>query len=119
MNLSNDSRFEQEKQAYWRMRGDLLLRYPDKWVAIVGGKVVAMGEKKMAVLKQAFDLTRSEVGYITCVGQEENVRKKRLRSIVAGKYDQRYAPPIPIVTASILEPINLKRSFRRHSAEKL
>lgn len=106
MDFSNSSRFEQEKQAYWRMRGDLLSRYPAKWVAIVGGQVVAVGEKKMAVLKQAFDLTRSEVGYITCVGQEENVGKKRVRNIVTGKYDQRYVPPIPMVTASILEPRN-------------
>lgn len=86
MNVSNSSRFEQEKQAYWRMRSDLLLRYPDKWVAIVGGKVVAMGEKKMAVLKQELDLTRSEVGYITCVGQEENVGKKRVRNMPRGQW---------------------------------
>ncbi len=31
--------FEQEEQAYWKQRDELLKQYPDKWVAIVGGKV--------------------------------------------------------------------------------
>ena len=103
MNASNDARFEQEKQAYRRMRNELLVRYPDQWVAIVGGQVVASCEKKMTVLKNAFAATQSEVGYITCVGHEDKVDKKRVRSIVAGKYDRRYEPLIPTVTASVIE----------------
>ncbi len=104
--FSSSPRFEQEKEAYWRMRNELLAQYHGKWVAIVGGQVVATGEKKMAVLKQAFDLTRSEIGYINRVGQEDIVGKKRVRNIIAGRYDKPYEPPIPTVTASVLEPMN-------------
>jgi len=61
--------------------------------------------KKMAVSKQTFAATRSAVGYINRVGQEDQVGKRRVRNLVAGRYDKQYEPPIPIVTASVLEPM--------------
>ena len=38
-------RFRQEEAAYWQQRDELLKLYPGKWVAIVGGQVVAVGEQ--------------------------------------------------------------------------
>jgi ABC-type enterochelin transport system substrate-binding protein len=74
-------------------------------VAIVNGKVVAVGAKKMAVLKQAFTRTHSEVGYINRVGYEEMTRQKTVRQIIAGRYDEMYDPAMPLITATLLNPL--------------
>ncbi|MFQ5822811.1 MAG: DUF5678 domain-containing protein [bacterium] len=103
---STNSRFEQEKQAYWTMHDELLKRYFGKWVAIVDGKVVASGAKKMDVLKEAFKRTRNEVGYINRVGYEEMTRRKTVRQVVIGRYDEIYDPPMPLVTATVLNPLS-------------
>jgi len=42
---------------------------------------VALGDKKMTVLKEAFNLTRREVGYINRVGYEELTKQKSIRHI--------------------------------------
>jgi predicted aspartyl protease len=104
MGSSRNHRFEREKQAYWAIRDELLKKYFGKWVAIVNGKVVASGKKKMAVLKEAFSLTRSEVGYITKVGYEEKVQKKRIRQVVTGEYNKTYEPSMPMVETIVTNP---------------
>ncbi|MDZ7290681.1 MAG: DUF5678 domain-containing protein [candidate division KSB1 bacterium] len=105
MNPLTSTRFEQEKQAYWGMRDQLLKQYSGKWVAIVNGKVVAFGDKKMNVLKEALNKTLSEVGYINRVGFEEMTRQKRVRQIVTGRYDTRYDPPMPIMNVAVRAPL--------------
>ena len=106
MNLSNHTRFEQEKQAYWRMRDELIQQYFGKWVAIVNGKVLAVGGKKMVVLREAFTRTHSEVGYINRVGYEEITKRKSIRQIVSGRYDKEYDPPIPMTQITFLNPVS-------------
>ena len=98
-------RFEREKQAYWAIRDELLKQHFGKWVAIVNGKVVAVGAKKMAVLKQAFSGTHSKVGYINRVGYEEMTRQKTVRQIMTGRYDEMYDPAMPLITATLLNPL--------------
>ncbi len=105
MNPSTSNiRFEREKQAYWAIHDELLKQYYGKWVAIVNSKIVASGDKKMAVLKEAFTLTRSEVGYINRVGYEEMTRRKTVRQIIAGRYDELYDPPMPMMAANVQTP---------------
>lgn len=111
MNPSNHARFECEKQAYWSMREQLLQQYFGKWVAVVNGKVLAVGGKKMAVLQEAFAQTRSEVGYINRVGYEEITKRKNIRQLVSGRYDKEYDHPIPISKITFLNPVsNVARS---------
>jgi predicted aspartyl protease len=106
MNPSNHTRFEREKQAYWRMRDQLLQQHFGKWVAIVNGKILAVGEKKMTVLREAFARTHSEVGYINRVGYEETTKRKSIRQIVSGRYDMEYDPPIPMAQITFLNPVS-------------
>jgi hypothetical protein len=44
--------FEREKAAFERLKPDLLERFPDKCVAIVGGQVVEVGEDKLKVIER-------------------------------------------------------------------
>ncbi len=102
--MNSSIRFEQEKAAYWLMHEQLLQQYPGKWVAIVGGKVVAFGGKKMIVLKQAFAQTRSAVGYINRVGYEEITMRKHVRQVSLGRYNEQYDPLLPIMTGTVISP---------------
>lgn len=52
MNPSVHTRFENEKSVYWGMRDELLKKHFGKWVAIVNGKVSAIGEKKWPFLRK-------------------------------------------------------------------
>jgi hypothetical protein len=38
MRAETRQRFEQEEQAYWQQREELLKQYEGKWVAIIGGQ---------------------------------------------------------------------------------
>lgn len=55
----------------------------------------------MAVLKETFPLTQSEVGYVTKVGYEEKVQKKRIREVVTPQY---YKPSMPMVETAVTNP---------------
>jgi hypothetical protein len=46
-------RFEQEERAYWQQRDELLRQYAGKWVAVVGGRVVASGKQMNKVAAEA------------------------------------------------------------------
>ena len=98
-------RFEAEKAAYWAIRQDLLKEHPGKWVAVVDGQVVAIGDRKSEVLTRAFRQTRSPVGYINRVGSEDAVLRKRIRQVVTGQYQGAYDPPMPMVTATVADPL--------------
>ena len=86
-------RFEQEQQAYWQQRDELLQKYAGKWVALVGGQVVASGEQMNKVAAEAWRKTGSGLMYVNLVGGEDVVL--RVRRAAQGRYDFAYAPPIP------------------------
>jgi predicted aspartyl protease len=99
MSTETKQRFEEEEQAYWRQREQLLEQYPGRWVAIVGGKVVAVGDQMNKVAAEALKKTGSGLMYVNLVGGEEIIL--RVRPIGLGYYDRAYAPPIPLVSASV------------------
>src|SRR2546427_11396099 len=92
-------KFEQEEQAYWRQRDELLKQYAGRWVAIVGGLVVAVGEQMNKVAAEAWRKTGSGLMYVNLVGEEDLVL--RVRQTAIGHYDRSYKPPMPIVTGLV------------------
>lgn len=99
MKAETKKQFEQEEQAYWRQRTELLKRYRDKWVAVVGGQVVATGDRSGEVIREAHQKTGSTVGYVVHVGHEDEVQ--RIRQVAAGYYDHVYSLPLPKVITSV------------------
>jgi len=69
--------FEREKRAYFAMRNQLLKTHFGKWVAIVDGKIVAVGDQMSKVAAEAFQKTGKAVMYVTCVGKEDMTLKVR------------------------------------------
>ena len=70
-----------------------------QWVAVVNGQVVAVGDNAGKVLEEAYRQTGSDVGFVARVGYESVVRK--IRQVTSGRYEDRYEPPMPIVTATV------------------
>jgi Family of unknown function (DUF5678)/Aspartyl protease len=99
MSAEAKQRFEQEEQAYWQQRDELLKQYAGQWVAVVGGQVVAAGEQMNKVAAEALRKTGSGLMYVNLVGGEGVVL--RVRSASSGYYDQSYAPPMPMLTAPV------------------
>ena len=97
-------RFEREKQAYWAMRADLLKQYPGKWVAVVNGQVVAIGDNRGKVMEQAYRQTKSKVMFVSEVGHEDRVLGIRQHS--TGQFDHSYQPPVPMMTAPVSDIVN-------------
>jgi hypothetical protein len=91
--------FEEEERAYWQNRDVLMQQYAGKWVAVVGGQVVASGDQMNKVAAEAWRKTGSGVMYVSLVGQEDVVLRVRRAQ---GRYDSSYAPPIPTVAASVI-----------------
>lgn len=71
MSPEAEQRLEREEAAYWRQREELLGMYEGRWVAVVGGEVVAVGDKPGSVIQEAVRKTGSTSGFVTCVGHEE------------------------------------------------
>jgi hypothetical protein len=94
-----EERFEREERAYWRQRDELLRQYAGKWVALVGGQVVASGNQMNRVAAEAWRRTGSGLMYVNLVGGEDVVL--RVRRGAQGRYDSAYTPPMPTITASI------------------
>ena len=84
MSADTQKRFEQEEQAYWRLRDELLKQYAGKWVAIVGGQVVAAGQQMNKVAAEALRTTGSGLMYLNLVGGEDIVL--RVRPVSLGQY---------------------------------
>ncbi|MDQ3812541.1 MAG: DUF5678 domain-containing protein [Armatimonadota bacterium] len=99
MSAETQQKFEQEKQAYWQQRDELLKQYRGKWVAIVGGQVVAVGDRSGEVIREAYRKTGSTVGYVAHVGFEDAIY--RIRQVSAGHYDHSYYTPAPKVIAQV------------------
>jgi len=94
--------FEREKRAYFAMRDQLLQTHFGKWVAIVDGKVVAVGDQMNKVAAEAFQKTGKAVMYVACVGKEDMVLK--VRRVSVGYYDPTFSPPMPMLTVSVSDP---------------
>jgi hypothetical protein len=101
--------FEEEERAYWQNRDALMERYAGKWVAVVGGQVVASGDQMNKVAAEAWRKTGSGVMYVSLVGQEDVVLRVRRAQ---DRYDSSYAPPIlPSRNGTRLNSV--KRSYSR------
>ena len=88
--------FEQDRQAYWEMREELLAKYSGKWVAVHKGRVVAVGDDPLSIMEQA--LAEDGYAYTNKVGEEDKVVVRQRR--VSFPYDASYAPtPIPRIRA--------------------
>jgi len=81
------------------MREELIKKYRGKWLAVVNGQVVAVGDKPGKVIEEAYQKMGSEVGFTVRVGYEDAVR--RIRQVTSGRYDDGYDPPIPMVTTTV------------------
>jgi hypothetical protein len=77
MTAETKKQFEKEEQAYWQQRDALLKQYRGKWVAVVGGQVVAAGDHSGEVIREAHRKTGSKVGYVAHVGYEDEVYRIR------------------------------------------
>lgn len=102
MSAETRQRFEQEEQAYWQQREELLKQYEGKWVAIVGGQVVAVGDQMNKVAAEAFRKTQSGVMFVTLVGEEDV--EFRIRQVTSGYFDRHHRYAIPMVTVSVTDP---------------
>lgn len=64
--------FEEEEHAYWsRLRESLIASHAGRWVAVVGGAVVAEGNALGKVAAEAYAATGSSVMYVAQVGHED------------------------------------------------
>jgi hypothetical protein len=77
MSAETRQKFEQEGQAYWQQREELLKQHEGKWVAIVGGQVVAVGDQMNKAAAEAFRKTGSGLMYVNLVGGEDVVLRVR------------------------------------------
>ncbi len=100
MSAKTRERFEAEKTAYWAMRDELVKQYRGKWVAVVGGQVVAVADKASKVLEDAYQKTKSSVGFAVRVGYEHVVRKIRQ---ISARYDDGFEPSMPLVTITVAD----------------
>ncbi len=73
-------RLLREKEAYGRIRSELLEKFKGKWVAISNGEVAVQGDEFGEVVKRAYELTGGEVFYVTKVGEEQKVERKLYRN---------------------------------------
>lgn len=85
------------ERAYWQQRDRLMQQWPNKWVAVYEGQVVAMAETMTTVMDQVGQMGVSDA-YIEKVGGEfDTVFTIRQRATVQFAYDRSYSPPIPCV----------------------
>jgi hypothetical protein len=93
--------FAAEEDAYWRLRDDLLRQHRGKWVAIVEGKVVAVGDRMNSVAAEAYRVTGSRVKFVACVGKEDF--QVRVRQVL-GWFDMDYDPALPLTGLAVASP---------------
>ena len=99
--------FDVEKKAYWNQRETLLKKYEGKWVAIVNGEVAAVGDKNTEVMLEAFRKTSCKAMYVNKVGYEKTALRKQIRQYATGSYDEEFDPPMPILSAIVMDMIGL------------
>lgn len=88
--------FKADEKSYWKMRPQLLIKYPKKWVAIHKGRVVAVGDDLVSIVDEA--LREDGYAYTNKVGEEEKivVRKRRRKFNYDLNYEQN---PMPRISA--------------------
>jgi len=69
-----------EKEAYRKIRSELLEKSKGKWVAICSGEVIVQGDEFGEVVKRAYEVTGGEVFYVTKVGEEQRVERRVYRN---------------------------------------
>ena len=90
--------FEQDRQDYWAMRDELLIKYPGKWVAVHKGRVVCVADEPLSIMEQA--LAEDGYAYTNKVGDEDKIVIRQRR--VSFPYDATYSPtPLPRIAAVI------------------
>lgn len=107
MTVETQEQFKREEQAYWEQRDELMQKYAGKWVAIVGGEVVAVGDRMNKAAAEALRRTKSAVMFVTRVGQED--LEFRVREVTAGYFDYARDNPLPMVRAGVSDPWEAER----------
>ena len=69
-----------EKEAYRKIRSELLQKSKGKWVALCNGQVIVQGDEFGEVVKRAYEVAGGEVFYITKVGEEQRVERRIYRN---------------------------------------
>lgn len=69
-----------EKEAYEKIRPELLQKCKGKWVALCNGQVIVQGDEFGEVVKRAYEVAGGEVFYITKVGEEQRVEHRIYRN---------------------------------------
>jgi hypothetical protein len=98
--------FDADKETYWSMRDELLVKYRGKWVAVHKGRVVAVGDDPVSIMDEA--IREDGYAYTNKVGEEEKiiVRKRRRKF----NYDKNYAPTaLPRINTNIANPIMARK----------
>jgi hypothetical protein len=91
------------ERAYWQQRDQLRQHWPNKWVAVHEGQVVAVGEDMTTVMDRAGQQGFGDA-YIEKVGGEfDTVFTIRQRANIQFAYDSSYSPPIPGVIERVVE----------------
>src|SRR5437879_6472771 len=98
--------FEQEERAYWAQRDELLKHFSGKFVAIVDGKVAAVGNLMNKVAAEAYRITRKKVSCVTLVGDENF--EIRIRSLAVGHYDTSHRHGLPMLTVEVADEDQLQ-----------
>ena len=99
MTAKTKRQFEQEEQAYWKQRNELLRRYSGQWVAVVGGRVVAANDHINKTMSEAFHKTQSKVMFVTLVVDAD--LEFRIRQVSTGGFYTGYRRPMPMVTVPV------------------
>jgi len=88
------------ERAYWQQREGLIQQWPNQWVAVHDGQVVAVGEEMTTVMDRVGQQSLCDA-YIEKVGGEfDTVLTIRRRAEVSFAYDGSYSPPLPCVEAT-------------------
>ena len=96
--------FQQEKEAYWRLRPELLKKHPHRWVAVANGHVVAVGKSAEDVMALAYQRAKVRAMYINKVGDETTAMRKKIRRFETTRYSAEYDPPIPMLETMVANP---------------
>lgn len=80
--------FESDARDYWRMRDELLSKHRGKWVAVHRGRLVAVGDSPVSIMREA--LAEDGYAYTNKVGEEDRVVVRQRRASFA--YDLAYSP---------------------------
>ncbi len=107
--------FWEDREAYFRLRDELLNRYLGMWVAVLAKEgVIATGRSLLDVSRDAF--RKNPAGaYIAKVGDEEKVivRRRRASPGVEFRFDADYQPtPLPVVEAIVSNPLRTAPPLR-------